>query len=347
LYGLKQSPRGWYSDINDFLLKNGFKKTQADSCIYTRRSDRGVTIIALYVDDLIIAGSNDKVIGEVKAELRKRYEMKDLGMLDWILGMEVVQDPSAKILRLNQTRYLQQLLNKHNMSDCEPARTPMDSRNRLSKSMCPTTEGEMLYMTSIPYREVVGSLLWLANGTRPDIAFAVNQVARYMESPGPEHWEAVLRILRYLKGTQHLGLVFDGSVTSQDTHGYFSYPKANAQVFVDADYGGNKDDRRSVTGYVFVLAGALVSWQSRSQTTVALSSMEAEYMAACAATQESLWLAMLLEQMRVEIPRPIILKEDNQACIDFSKNPGDHKRTKHIDCRYHFVRALGKSLSAK
>ena len=112
LYGLKQSPRGWYADIDDYLKANHFVKTQADSCIYTRRSDRGVTIIALYVDDLIIAGSNDAVINEVKKTLKKKYKMKDLGLLDWILGMEVVQDPAAKMIRLNQTKYIQDLLVK-------------------------------------------------------------------------------------------------------------------------------------------------------------------------------------------------------------------------------------------
>ena len=250
--------------------------------------------------------------------------------------MEVIQNTGAKLIRLNQTRYIQQMLGKFDINTTSS--TPMDSRYRLSKSDSPTTEGEKLYMQTVRYREAVGSLLWLANGTRPDIAFAVNQVARYMEDPGVKHWDAVLRIMQYLKGTQNVGIVFDGSVTPKGTSGYFSYPKADAEVFVDADHGTNKDDRRSVTGYVFMLAGAPISWQSRSQTTVALSSMEAEYMAACAATQESLWLAMLLEQMGIEVSKPIVLKEDNQACIDFSKNPGNHKRSKHIDCRYHFVR---------
>ena len=338
LYGLKQSPRGWYSDIDEYLVKNKFVRTKADSCIYTRRSDKGFTMIALYVDDLIIAGSNDHVIGEVKNTLRKKYKMKDLGLLNWVLGMEVIQDIPAKFIRLNLSTYVKQLLDKFDMTKCHESRTPMDSRSQLSKSMCSTTEGEKLYMASIPYREAVGSLLWLANGTRPNIAYAVNQVARYMDNPGPQHWEAVLRIIQYLKGSQDKGIVFTGDVTGKDTSGYFSYPKADANIFVDADHAGHKDDRRSVTGYVFMLSGGPISWQSRSQTTVALSSMEAEYMAACAATQESLWLAMLMEQMGIEISRPIILKEDNKACIAFSKNPGDHKRSKHIDCRYHFVR---------
>ena len=174
---------------------------------------------------------------------------------------------------------------------------------------------DKLYMASIPYHEAVGSLLWLANGTRPDIAYAVNQVARYMDNPGPQHWEAVLRIFQYLKGSQDKGIVFTGNVSEKDTSGYFSYPKADANIFVDADHAGHKDDRRSVTGYVFMLADGPISWQSRSQTTVALSSMEAEYMAACAATRESLWLAMLKEQMGIEKSCPIILKVDNKACI--------------------------------
>ena len=131
-----------------------------------------------------------------------------------------------------------------------------------------------------------------------------------MDNPGELHWEAVLRITRYLKGTQTKAIVFDGSVTNQDTQGYFSYPKTEATIFVDADHAGHKDDRRSVTGYVFMLAGGPISWQSISQTTVTLSSMEAEYMAACAATQESLWSAMLMEQMSIEIKRPIVLRKE-------------------------------------
>ena len=339
LYGLKQSPRGWYSDIDDFLVKNKFIKTKADSCIYTRRSDKGITIIALYVDDLIIAGSNDRVIAEVKKTLSKKYKMKDLGLLNWVLGMEVIQDLTNKTINLNQTTYIRALLAKFDMTECQISNTPMDSRSQLSKSMCPTTDEEKMAMNSIPYREAVGSLLWLANGTRPDIAYAVNQVARYMDNPGILHWNAVLRIIYYLKGTLSKGIEFRGNNSLEaETQGYFSYPKAEATIFVDADHAGHKDDRRSVTGYVFMLAEGPISWQSRSQTTVALSSMEAEYMAACAATQESLWLAMLMEQMNIEISRPIKLREDNQACIAFSKNPGDHKRSKHIDCRYHFVR---------
>ena len=153
---------------------------------YTRRSDRGVTVVALYVDDLIIAGSNDTVISEVKKTLKKKYKMKDLGLLDWILGMEVVQDPAAKMIRLNQTKYIQDLLVKFNIHECNVS-TPMDDRDRLSKCDRLTSEGDELYMKTIPNREAVSSLLWLSIGTRPDVSFAVNQVVHYMETPGVKH----------------------------------------------------------------------------------------------------------------------------------------------------------------
>jgi hypothetical protein len=212
-------------------------------------------------------------------------------------------------------------------------------------------------MATTPYREAVGSLLWVSNGTRPDIAYAVSQVAKYMTNPGQEHWVAVKRIMRYLKGTSDLEIVYNG-YRDIETSGYFGgvlptptllptgsvsdhmvkRPKISPAFYVDADYANDPDSRRSITGYVFVLAGAPISWQSRQQVSVALSSMEAEYMAACAAAQEALWLRMLLLDLGVDMVKPISLKEDNQAAIAFSKNPGDHKRSKHIDIRYHFVR---------
>jgi hypothetical protein len=264
--------------------------------------------------------------------------MKDLGMLEYVLGMEVIQDPAHRTIKLNQTNYIKQLLKKFDLQDSKSVSTPMDSRISLSKSQCPTTEGEKLFMQSKSYREAVGSLLWVSNGTRPDISYAVNQVARYMENPGVQHWDAVQRILVYLRGSQNKSIVFESDENSATTRGYYSYPKANAQFYVDADHATNKDDRRSVTGYTFVLAGGPVSWQSKTQPTVALSSMEAEYMAACSATQEALWLAMLLEQMSIQISKPIVLNEDNQSCVEFSRNPGNHQRSKHIDTKYHFVR---------
>ena len=183
-------------------------------------------------------------------------------------------------------------------------------------------------------------------GTRPDISYAVSQVARFNDNPGMTHWDAVLRIFRYLHGSIDYIIEFKASTSNHDSIqpvGYFSpcleYPdEMNPLGFVDADHARCPDTRRSVTGYVFMLAGAPLIWQSRQQTSVALSSMEAEYMAACAATQEAIWLRMLLIELGCVIQKPIILLEDNQSCIHLAHNPKDHRRSKHIDRQYHYVR---------
>ena len=283
--------------------------------------------------------------------------MKDLGILEFVLGTEVKQNRANKTISMSQKRYINDMLSKFKLLDCKAAITPMCPKSKLSKSTCPKSDAEKAAMAKTPYREAVGSLLWVSNGTRPDIAYAVSQVAKYMTNPGQDHWTAVKRIMRYLKGTSELEIVYNG-YRDIETSGYFcgvlptptltntgsitdhmvKRPRVIPDFYVDADYANDPESRRSITGYVFLLAGAPISWQSRQQVSVALSSMEAEYMAACAAAQEALWLRMLLADLGVDIVKPISLKEDNQAAIAFSKNPGDHKRSKHIDIRYHFVR---------
>lgn len=254
------------------------------------------------------------------------------------------------------------MLSKYNMLECKVVDTPMESKIKLSKSMAPTTSQGRKDMEQYPYREAVGSLLWIANGTRPNVSYAVSQVAKYMANSGLPHWIAVKRILRYLKGTQELKLTYNGnkirsiigfsrgvlpltivptnSSGSSNVSSQSSEPiKVEDDIYCDADYAADVDSRRSVTGYLFMLAGAPITWQSRQQTSVALSTMESEYMAACAATQEAIWLRSLLKDLNLlDQSKPMIIREDNQACIAFSLNPGTYKKSKHIDVKFHFVR---------
>jgi len=299
-------------------------------------------MLAVYVDDLIIAGDNLRLIDQVKDEFRQKYKMQDLGEMEFVLGLEVYQDISTKTIKLTQTRYITEMLQKFGLSDSNSTSTPMQQNSLLSKSQCPKTDAEKLEMEKVPYREAVGSLLWLANGTRPDIAYAVGQCARFLSNPGKAHWDAVKRIMRYLKGTSTIGITYNGNkeiVTYGFTKGDLPIqnPKINPQVFADADYANDPDSRRSITGYTYMLAGGPISWQSRQQKSVALSTMEAEYMAACAATQEAMWLRMLLHDLGMGADEPMALNEDNQSYIAFAKSHGDHRRSKHIDVRYHFV----------
>jgi len=316
-------------------------------------------LIALYVDDLVIAGSNAAIVNRVKNQLKENYKMKDLGVINHILGCEARHDEETSTTYLTQYQFAKAAIEKFLPDGTNPCETPSNPTIVLSRDMSPKTPQEKGETSKYPYREAVGTLLWLSLGTRPDISYAVSQVAKFNDCYGEEHWNAVKRIFRYLKGTVKLGLKFCSSEKSKDflkrfnSLNYLSSRdeislKHNAESiiellcmllgFVDSDHGRDIDTRRAITGFIFFLGFCPISWQSKQQTSVALSSMEAEYMAACAPAQETIWLSRLLKEFCSHFINPIILLEDNQACIHLSKNPGDHSKPKHIDTRYHFVR---------
>jgi len=352
LYGLKQSPREWYNNINSFLQSLSFVRLHSEHCLYFYNTDDQLCIISLYVDDLIIASSHMSLTERIKSSLSSHYKMKDLGRIDEILGCKVHVNLLNGTITMSQKKYLNTALNKFLTPEMSPISTPADPRITLSLTQCPTSPEDIEAMQLIPYRSAVGSLLWLSLGSRPDIAFAVSQVAKFSSNPGITHWNAVLRIFRYLKATTTLGLTFScntGRVPTHVTSAISPSVSTSALEFLrdiipeaysDADYARDPDTRRSVTGFIFFLAGAPISWQSRHQPSVALSTMESEFMAACAAAQEAVWLRQLLLEFTCKIFRPIIIFEDNQACIDYTKNSTNHPRTKHIDTKYHFIRDL-------
>jgi hypothetical protein len=247
--------------------------------------------------------------------------------LAYCLGIQIRRDRENRILWMSQEKYIGDILKRFNMEDCKPVGTPMDTSIKLTKDMEPQTEQEKLEMKKVPYRSAVGSLMYAMVGTRPDIAAAVGVVSRHLENPGQAHWAAVKRILRYLKGTQKLGLQYGGNPTSGLLMGYS-----------DADWAGDLETRRSTTGYMFQLCGGAISWNSKRQSSVALSTTEAEYMALSSATQEAIWLRQLLKDLHNPQQAATVIHEDNQACIAAVKNPTNHSRMKHIDIRYHFTR---------
>lgn len=211
------------------------------------------------------------------------------------------------------------------MSDCKTAATPFDANQKLSTEMSPKTEKDAEEMSNVPYQEAVGSILYLTQGTRPDIAFAVNTVSKFNSNPGKAHWTAVKRIFRYLNGTKNAKLVFSKSGGSE------------LIGFCDADWASDVDERRSCTGYVFKMQGGSISWNCKRQATVALSSSEAEYMAMSSAIQEAMWLKQF-EREFWESANPTTIFCDNKSAIDLSKTDSYHARSKHIDIRHHFVR---------
>ena len=267
LYGLKQAPRQWNRRFDEFMKAQGFERSVFDPCVYVKKVGNEIfnlIILVLYVDDILIAAKERSEVDKLKALLSSEFKMKDLGPAKRILGMRIKRDLQKGLLWLDQDKYGDKLLERFNMTDAKPVSTPLAPHFKLSAAFCPTTATEKGLMSKIPYEQAVGSLMYLMVCTRPDLALALGKVSRYMSNPGKVHWEAVKWILRYLKGTKGVGLLFDkNSNNAKSLLGY-----------VDADYGQDLDGRRSTTGYLFTLGGGCISWRSTLQKCVAQSTTE-------------------------------------------------------------------------
>ncbi|KAE8683930.1 hypothetical protein F3Y22_tig00111166pilonHSYRG00365 [Hibiscus syriacus] len=290
--------------------------------------DGSFIFLLLYVDDMLIAVKNmDDVIG-LKTLLSQEFNMKDLGAAKKILGMEICRDKDSRKMWLSQRGYVEKMLEKFAMSSAKPVSTPLANHFKLSSEQCPKTYKEAEDMAKVSYSNVVGCLMYAMVCTRPDLAYVVSQVCKYMSKPGKQHWEAVKWIFRYLKGTVGHGIVFG---SQQDNHLVVGY--------VDLDYAGDLDNRRSTTGYVFTLGGGPICWKSTVQSVVALSTTETEYMAAAEVAKETLWLTGLVKELGVQ-QCGVQLLCDNQSIIHLAKNHVYRARTKHIDVRFHKIREL-------
>ena len=326
IYGLKQAPRNWNKTVSAWLVEYGFKQSTVDPCIYTFAAAGDLYILALYVDDSIMAGPPGSFISDFKRAFGKRFNVQDLGPVSWLLGMTVERDRAAGVLKVGQRQYILDMLERFNMSDCKPVSTPM-TVGALSEA----TASEVL-SPDVPYQSLIGSLLYASVSTRPDITMAVSHLSRYMARPSTVHWEQAKRVLRYLQGTLDWQLVYGAGESTATLTGYS-----------DADFAGDADGRRSRTAFVFLLNGAAVSWKSQRQPTVALSTAEAEYMALTAATQEAVFLRQLLQEMGQPPASGTLIHEDNQSCIALCKNTMTTGRSKHIEVKMHFCREKQES----
>ena len=322
LYGLKQSPRIWYQHFSEYMKELGLHPIESDESVFM--DPKTGTIVALYVDDVLITGPNKAGIKRVKKGLNAKFHMSDLGPCAYYLGMTVKRDRQAGTIRLGQAAYVTRFLNHFNCWNLTPASTPLETSRKLQ----PAEEGYVApRKLREDYQSAVGSLMYAMLGTRPDIAYAVSLVSRYAANPTPAHWNAVVRIFRYLRGTVHYELVYKGSL--KDLCGY-----------TDSDWAGDST-RKSTSGYLFNLGSGAISWSSKRQTTVALSTCEAEYIGQTQATKEAVWLRKLLNQLLRpddSDPKATVIFGDNQGAIALAKNAQFHARTKHIDIAHHFVR---------
>jgi hypothetical protein len=296
----------------------GFVASDADPSLWVLHLEDGPVYVLVYVDDMLIAGKPLSAVQGVKESLMSAFDARDLGDAGYFIGMEIHRDRAANSLKLVQQKYAAEVVARFGLSDARPAAVPLNASVKLSR------EGDQPLDVSVyPYRELVGSLMYLAVCTRPDISQAVGALARYMSAPQKQHWDAARALLRYVRGTVEFGIRFAGS--------------EGLQGYCDADYAGDLDTRRSTTGFVFTLGGGAISWSSRLQPTVAVSTAEAEYMAAASAVKEALWLKKLFGTFGTDVA-PVHMFSDNQAAIKLIKHPIASMRSKHIDVQHHFVR---------
>jgi hypothetical protein len=327
IYGLKQAPRVWNQRIRRFLKSIGFEQTYSDPCVYINKMTE--IILAMWVDDLIIFGKDMASINDLKVQLNEEYEMKDLGELKYFLGIQVHRDREQKIIHISQSGYNRTILERYDMQNSKPANTPLSSGTRLTKATTMDTLTDQK-----EYQSMVGSLMYAMLATRPDLAQCIQQVSQFSQTPTRIHKSATKHALRYISGTIDQGIIYNGNLGMK------------LEFWSDANWGG-EEGRESVSGFVGTLAGGAVTYSSKKQASVALSSTESEYMALLHALKEQIWLLRFLTEVGYDISNQNIIYCDNQGAIALAHNPEHHARTKHIDIQYHFVRNCVEDGSTK
>uniref|UniRef100_A0A383VEJ4 Integrase catalytic domain-containing protein n=1 Tax=Tetradesmus obliquus TaxID=3088 RepID=A0A383VEJ4_TETOB len=322
LYGLKQAPRAWHLNLDKIIQEKGFKPSEADPCLYyhTGSEYHPETYLLVYVDDVAIYTKSQESANALISYFSSKYKLRDLGAAELFLGISITRQPTG--IKLAQERMINDLVAKYGMENSNGRLLPMSPGTKLTKD----EDSEPLDTSKYPYATLVGALLYLANCTRPDIAYPVGVLARFMANPGMSHWHAAKGVLRYLAGTSTYGLNYSKAGSSSTLIGY-----------TDSDFAGDADTRRSTAGFTFIKGNAAICWQSKRQPTVATSTTEAEYMGAATSVKEALWLGVLHRDIGYNITT-VEIKADNQSALAILHNPVTSGRAKHIDVAYHFAR---------
>ncbi|KAE9138475.1 hypothetical protein PF010_g950 [Phytophthora fragariae] len=323
LYGLRQSGREWNTELNRWLLERGYERYLTEPCLYYRVEGEEIMLALVYVGDILVATKDEEQKKKLFEDLDKEYGLKDQGLLAQYLGVEVEQ--TADHIFINQSEYAREILTKFGYAEAHSVGNPME----VNALLVPLGDGEESD-TSFPYREAVGMLMYLATSTRPDLAFALSQLSRFVAKPSSKHVGALKRVLRYLAGTVNYGITYDRQSGESDT--------VVLEGYCDSDWANDPETRRSTTGFMFTLAGGAVSWMARRQSIVALSTAEAEYVAACEATMEAVAESNILQEILPQKCLKLRIGIDNQAAHTMATNPTYSRRTRHIELRWHFVR---------
>jgi hypothetical protein len=329
IYGTMQGGRDWAVTLGKTYNDLGYVSSRADPCVRVKISDDGgYTLTDTYTDDVWGASSSIEEGEMRKAELANIWDLKDVGNTHRLLGMRVDQDLEAGTVTLSQRAYFEKMLIDFGLENVKLRSTPLPVGIVLDSSMSPTTPEDRAQMIGKPYREIVGSVMWGQLATRPDLSYSVSVFSRFQTNPGIEHWRALMHTAGYIRNTLDYGLIYsrDKPLTP---FGYF-----------DSDYAACIDTRRSTSGQVFVMAGAPVCWASKRQATVALSTVEAEYISLTRAAQQLKWMYSWMAEVGMKQELPGVLYGDNRGAVDLTKTTKSHSKVKHIDIRHHYIREL-------
>ncbi|KAL0453673.1 UNVERIFIED_CONTAM: Retrovirus-related Pol polyprotein from transposon TNT 1-94 [Sesamum latifolium] len=329
IYGLKQASQSWNIHFDEVIRGYDFIKNDFDPCVYKKVSGSSVAFLVLYVDDILLIGNDVKMLGDTKAWLSTQFSMKDLGEASYILGIKIIRDRSKRMLGMTQTSYVQKVLKRFKMKNSKRGFLPVRHGVKLSKKQSPKTDEELRKMFDTPYASAVGSIQYVVQCTRPDIAFALSVTSRYQACAGEAHWTAVKTILKYLRRTKDMFLIYGGG-------------ELILEGYSNASFQSDEDDAKSQSGFVFKLNGGVVAWKSSKEDTTADSTTEAEYKAASEAAKEAVWMKNYIQELGAvpSIAEPVVIFCDNNGAIAQAKEPRSHHRSKHILRRYHLLREM-------
>jgi len=319
LYGLRESPRAWYEVFDEFIQKLGFQRSKNDYCLYFLLAQENETIyLILFVDDLLLCGKNGKILEKIKEKLSSRFSIKDMGEVKTYLGIQIDYDCKNNKMTLDQSKYIESLAKKYNIENAKLYKTPMEQNLSLKPSQSAASD--------IRYKNLIGALLYISTGTRLDVSYSVNYLSRFQNSYNETHYKYALRVLKYLYLTKDLKLTYEkwNNVEVLD-------------CYVDADWAGDKIDRKSTTGFVIRLYNNVIYWKSRKQSSITKSSTAAEYVALSEAVSDVKVVKNLLKDFGLDIKEPIKIFEDNSGAIAISKYGNMTKNSKHIEVHHHFV----------
>lgn len=324
IYGLKQAGRTWYRTLDKILKAQGYKRLESDNCVYVLDRNTTKVILGVYVDDILLLATSKRALEGAVQNLGQKVELKDLGEPKYILGIEIDWDKQRRELTISQKKYTNDILRRYEMETCKPTKTPMEAGQANDVHEGSPTEEQS--RPSVPYQSLIGNLMYLVQGTRPDIAFVTHYLSQFNGCFTSRHWKMAKRVLRYLQGTKEVGITYQAC--GDPVAGY-------------SDASWNEFGKGFSRGaYVFTMSKGAITWKSTKQQLIALSTCEAEFIAIAETIKEGRWLKMLFEELGFKEygTENLVIRSDNQSAIKLLQNPVQHQRSKHIHLKYLFAR---------